>query len=270
MTVGIARRIAELYEIKVNALLDRAEDPGEVLDYSYAKQQELLSRIRRGIADVAAARKRAEMQESQLRRSASRLADQAGQAVAVGQDELARQALTLRSATLAHADDLRAEQAALRDDEERLSATAQRLLAKIEAFRFHKETIKAEYAAAQASAAAGARQAVGGILGEMGDVEMATRRAEDRTAQLQARVSALDELISSGALDDLTAPASDEQIHAQLDALTTQAAVDDELAKIRQRLASEAGQPTSEPPHGGRGPPAPAGHPTSPPRTARS
>ena len=38
----------------------------------------------------------AEMQESQLRRSASRLADQAGQAVAVGQDELARQAPTRR------------------------------------------------------------------------------------------------------------------------------------------------------------------------------
>lgn len=268
--MGIARRIAELYEVKVNALLDRAEDPRELLDYSYTQQQELLSRIRSGVADVAAARKRAGMQESELQRSASRLADQAGQAVAADQDELARQALTLRSAALAHADDLRAEQAALRADEERLSATAQRLQAKIEAFRFHKETIKAEYTAAQASAAANARLVVGGILGETGDVEMATRRAEDKTAQLQARVSALDELISSGTLDDLTAPAGAEEIRAQLDTLATQAAVDDELAKIRQRLAGEAGQPVGEPQRSGQEAGPPAGHPTSSPRTARS
>jgi phage shock protein A len=104
----------------------------------------------------------------------------------------------------------------------------------------------------------------------MGDVEMATRRAEDKTAQLQARVSALDELISSGTLDDLTAPLGDEEIRAQLDALATQAAVDDELAKIRQRLAGEAGQPVGEPQRGGQEAGPPAGHPTSSPRTARS
>jgi hypothetical protein len=43
--MGIGRRIAQLYEVKVNALLDRAEDPREVLDYWHARQQELLLRI---------------------------------------------------------------------------------------------------------------------------------------------------------------------------------------------------------------------------------
>ena len=55
ITVGIGRRIAQLYEAKVNALLDRAEDPSEVLNYSYALQQELLPRIRRAVTEVAAA-----------------------------------------------------------------------------------------------------------------------------------------------------------------------------------------------------------------------
>jgi phage shock protein A len=32
--MGAARRIAELYRAKVNALLDRAEDPREMFDYS--------------------------------------------------------------------------------------------------------------------------------------------------------------------------------------------------------------------------------------------
>ena len=37
----------------------------------------------------------------------------------------------------------------------------------------------------------------------MGDVGLAIQRAEDKTAQMQARAGAIDELIASGALDDV-------------------------------------------------------------------
>lgn len=244
-TVGIGRRIAELYEVKVNALLDRAEDPRQVLDYSYTQQQELLLRIRRAIIDVAAARSRAAVQESQLRNSAGRLRQQAQQAVAADQEELARQALALRTATLAQADDLAAEQTALRADEERLSAAVARLRQKVEAFRVHKETLKARYTAAQAAASAGL--VLGGISEEMSDVDLATRRAEDTTARLQARADALDAMLATGGPADVTGLASDQEIQAQLDAVTTQAAVQEELAAIKDELAAKTRQPPDGP-----------------------
>jgi phage shock protein A len=250
ITVGIGRRLAELYEVKVNALLNRAEDPREVLDYSYARQQELLPRIRCAAADVAAARTRAGMQEHQLRRAAARLQRQARQAAAAGQDELARQALTLRTATLAQARDLRAEQAALRADEEKLSAAASRLQAQISGFAAHKEALNARYAAAQA--AVGTGQAFGGIWEQMADVDLATRRAEDTIARLQARAGVLSDLIASGTLADVTVLAGDDEIQAQLDALTTRAVVEEELAKIKDQLASEGNQPPSRPGRGHR------------------
>jgi len=40
--VGIGRRIAQLSKVKVNALLDRAEDLREVPGYPRARQQKLL------------------------------------------------------------------------------------------------------------------------------------------------------------------------------------------------------------------------------------
>ena len=43
--MGIGRRIAQLSKVKVNALLDRAEDLREVPGYPRARQQELLLRI---------------------------------------------------------------------------------------------------------------------------------------------------------------------------------------------------------------------------------
>ena len=86
-------------------------------------------------------------------------------------------------------------------------------------------------------------------------MELATRRAEDATAQLEARASALDGLIAAGALPDVTGLPSDEEIQAQLDAVTTRAAVEAELARIKDELASAGGQPPARAARGSRGRP---------------
>jgi phage shock protein A len=51
-----------VFRTKVSKMLDRAEDPREVLDYSYSRQLDLLTRVRRGVADVATSRKRLDLQ----------------------------------------------------------------------------------------------------------------------------------------------------------------------------------------------------------------
>jgi phage shock protein A len=233
--VSITRRIALLFRVKANKLLDRSEDPREVLDYSYQRQLELLAQVRRSLADVATSRKRVELQENQLRQSADRLQDQASQAVAQGRDALAREALTRRAATLAQLDQLKPQYDELVAQEATLTTAAQRLQAKVEAFRTRKETIKAGYTAAEAQSKIG--EAITGISEEMGDVGLAIQRAEDRTAQMSSRAQALDELIASGALDDATAPASRrDDIQAALDA-GRGSSVDAELAQLKSKIA---------------------------------
>lgn len=157
--MGAAHRIAELREVDVDALLEDAQDTGELLDYTAAQQQEMLGRIWSAITDVTAGRKRTRMRESRLRRSADRLQRQAGQAVAAGRGEFARQALAWRTTILHHVAELSAEQQALRATEERLSATARRLQDEIDAVRIHRETINGEYTAARAVTGHGRLQA---------------------------------------------------------------------------------------------------------------
>ena len=100
---SITHRIATLFRVKANKALDKAEDPREVLDYSYEQQREMLQRVRRGVADVATSRKRVELQVSQLRQSTGKLQGQAEQALAsanvddraaTGLRELARAAIS--------------------------------------------------------------------------------------------------------------------------------------------------------------------------------
>jgi len=224
-----------LFRVKANKALDRAEDPREVLDYSYQRQNEMLAQVRRGLADVATSRKRLELQARQLQQSAQRLSDQASQAVQQGQEDLAREALTRRAAVVAQIEELAPQHDALKAEEDKLTVAQQRLAAKVEAFRTRKETIKATYTAAEAQTKIG--EAVSGISEEMSDVGLAMQRAQDKTAQMQARAEAVDELIASGALEDASAPlGARDEIQAALDAGRS-SDIDAELAQLKANLA---------------------------------
>ena len=206
--MGIMKRMGMVFRSKANAALDKAEDPRETLDYSYQKQLELLQKVRRGVADVATSRKRVELQVNQLQQQSAKLQDQAKKALAANREDLAREALTRRSGLDQQIADLNTQHAALQAEEEKLTLASKRLQAKVESFRTRKETIKATYTAAEAQTRI--TEAFSGISEEMGDVGLAMQRAEDKTAQMQARAGAVDELLASGALEDATAGPHDD------------------------------------------------------------
>src|ERR1700733_1180318 len=90
---GLAGRISTLTKAKISRLLDRAEDPGETLDYAYQRQLEDLQNVKKGIADVVTAKKRLQLQDTTLHQQADKLDSQARQAMSAGQEDLARAAL---------------------------------------------------------------------------------------------------------------------------------------------------------------------------------
>ena len=222
-----------IFGAKANKALDRAEDPRETLDYSYQKQLELLQKVRRGVADVATSRKRVELQANQLQQQSDKLQGQAQQALGAGREDLAREALTRRAALTTQIGELQAQHAQLQGEEEKLTLAAQRLNAKVESFRTRKETIKATYTAAEAQTKI--NEAFSGISEEMGDVGLAIQRAEDKTATMQARAGAIDELLASGALDDASGQPNDD-ISRELAALSAGSDVDAELARLKGQL----------------------------------
>ena len=69
--------------------------------------------------------------------------------------------------------------------------------------------------------------------------------AQDKTEEMQARASAMDELIASGTLEDYTA-GGDTQLDRELAQLTSQSKVDDELAKMKAELGTGSGSEQKE------------------------
>jgi len=213
------------------------EDPRETLDYSYQTQLELLQKVRRGVADVATSRKRVELQVNTLNQNAGKLDRQARDSLAAGREDLAREALTRKAQVQTQLEDLQTQYASLQGEEEKLTLASQRLQAKVDSFRTRKETIKATYTAAEAQTRI--NEAFTGISEEMGDVGMAIQRAEDKTAQMQARAGAIDELMASGALDDMVSGPRDD-IQAELDRMGATHGVDHELERMKAELAQSA------------------------------
>jgi phage shock protein A len=231
---GLMSRASTIVKAKFSKLLDRAEDPTETLDYSYEKQLELLQNVKRGVADVVTAKKRLELQTTQLEQSVVKLETQARQAVGAGREDLARQALERKAAVQQQLQGLDEQAKQLAAQQDKLIASQQQLQTKIEAFRSQKEVIKAQYSAAEAQVRIG--EAATGIGEQMADTGLAIQRAKDKTEQMQARASAIEELTTSGALEDFTSDQT--QLDRELAQLSSSTQVDQELAQLKAELGS--------------------------------
>jgi phage shock protein A len=231
---GLMSRASTVVKAKLSKLLDRAEDPGETLDYSYEQQLQLLQNVKRGVADVVTSKKRLQLQTQKLEESLVKLDTQARQALSQGREDLARAALERKSAVQAQLQGLDQQVQQLEDQQQKLVQSERQLSAKIEAFRGQKEVIKAQYSAAEAQVRIG--EAATGIGEQMADTGLAIQRAKDKTEQMQARASAVEELVAAGTLEDFTSDKS--QLDRELEALASQSQVDSELEKMKAELGS--------------------------------
>jgi phage shock protein A len=239
---GTLQRIRNIFTAKANKVLDRAEDPRDTLDLSYEKQLEQLQKVRRGVADVATARKRIELQAQGLQKQADKLQSQAKAALGQGNEDLAREALSRRAAIGEQLTDLKAQHDSITEQEGKLVETSQQLQTRVERFRTQKETMKASYTAAEAQTKVG--EAVSGISDSMGSSAQAMQRAQDKIASMQARAGAIDELLASGALNDLSTPVDD--IQKELDKVQATSQVDNELAALKAELGTGSAASNTE------------------------
>ena len=231
--MGLIDRMSTTVKAKINKILNKFEDPRETLDYSYEKQLELLQNVKRGVAEVTTAKKRLELQKVKLEQNMQKQDEQAREALKAGREDLARIALDRKTTSQAQIDSLVKQIDDIGKEQEKLVATEKSLSAKIETFRSTKETIKAQYSAAEAQVKI--TESVSGISEEMSDVGIAVQRAQDKTEDMKARASALDELVESGTLEDVTGGTKDD-IDRELSKIKSKSEVDEQLESLKKEM----------------------------------
>ncbi len=230
--MSLLKRATEIIEAKFNKLMNAAEDPNETLDLSYEKMLAGLQETRRHLADVVTEQKVLEQQMEAAKSEIARHEADAKLALGANREDLARAALTQKQTATV-------KLASLTEARDHIAAQAQKLVEyehkfqdRIDAFRTQKEVLKSEYGSAQAQVKV--NESMSGLSEKLGGIGESVRRAQDKTAQMQARAQAVDTLAESGVLDD-----GDERSQAEreLERLRSGSAVDAELARLKNEVA---------------------------------
>lgn len=222
--------------MKVERALDQAEDPSQVFDYNYEKQLEQLQQLRQGVVTVVQSEKHIELLEAQTEAQASRLGQQAMEAMQANREDLARIALQRKEALVAQVTAYKQQHEQLEAEHQKLVTLEQQVSQRIETFRSQKEMAKAQYQAAQAQVQVG--EIATGISKESTQMNLAMQRAQDKVLAMQSRASAIDTLLESGSLGDqgLLGGGGANDLDHQLAAISSQHNVDAQLAAMRQQL----------------------------------
>jgi len=244
-------RLSTLIKAKISKLLDRAENPGETLDYAYERQLEQIHVIRKGIVDVVAAKKRLQTHATRLEQQVQKLDIQARTAIRVGREDLARMSIERKQLIIVESGSLSQQIAELENQQQQMVASESQLRTKVEAFRSRKEVVKAQYSAAEAQVRIS--EAAHGVGGDMADVGLAMQRAIDKTEAMRARANAVQELEAAGTFEDLTAigPPQDD-IDRALAQLGAGNVVDADLARLKAELGPTPAPPQITGPTDGR------------------
>jgi len=230
--MSILGRVADLLQAKTHSLLDKLEDPNQLLDLSYEKMISGLQETKQHLAEVVTEQKMLERQMDQARQEADHAQDNARLALQSSREDLAREALSKRQAALDKQQALAKAHDNITAQVEKLVGYQKTLESRIEQFHTQKEVMKSNYTAAQAQVkVTESLTGVGNRLGQVGDT---MRRAEDKVAGAQAKADAMDGLLKAGILNDpLDHRSSAEK---ELDAMRSNSAIDAELEKLKAEL----------------------------------
>jgi phage shock protein A len=226
------KRLKLSLKAKLSRLVDRAEDPAEILDYSYELQVEQLYRMRRDIADLATAKKRVARLRDSRQGQFLKLQSSARTALEFGREDLARQALERKRLVGQELVGLNQQVSELEHQQAQMVARGREARARLERFRARKEVTKARYAAARAQFAIS--DTVAGFSSQLREAGLRIERNNHQVEEMNLQADVREELERTGVLTPIGA--GEDDLDRQLRQLGSGESVDSELSRMKREL----------------------------------
>lgn len=240
--MGLIDRIWRVVRANVNSLIGQAEDPEKILEQAVEDMQQDLIHLRQAVAQAIATQKRTERQASHAQSQAQEWYNRAQLALAQGNDNLAREALTRRRPYQETAKAMQAQMGQQKEVVTKLKDNMRTLESKISDAKTKKDLYIARARSAQAS------QKINEMLGNVGTSSAlsAFERMEEKVLQLEAQSEAIQELGSNELEKRYTALEASNDIEAELAALKANMTPGSESAKLPSSQASSDKNSTLE------------------------
>jgi phage shock protein A len=216
--------------------VDKLENPMVTLDYSYEQLRQQQVKFRQALVEFTTEQKSLEATAQSLQTDVVKAEQGAKLFLAKGDEASARKMLERKVGIQANLDSTNAQLAELNKRGEVMRAQSAQLDERIRNFATEKETEKALYQAAKASAQVG--EITTGIGEGAAEATQAIERAREKRKKLEARAGAINDLMADGTLTDQLSGQS--PIDKELADLASNAAVDSELARLKADMGGGA------------------------------
>lgn len=228
------RRSKRVMKSWLQDLAEPAADPRQTYQNAFERQRGLLLKVQQALAEIGHSKNRLQAKVELAQSKLPRLQERALSWLSDGREDLARLALQRRQLAAVELQTLREQVQEVEKEELRLSLIEQRLSTQIEAFYARQEMVAARYSAAEAQVRI--QEAYSGVSEELAGLGKALADAEEKSERMEARVSAIDRLVTDGILDAPSADAAMRQL-TQLDAAFD---VDQQMEQLKRQLDSPA------------------------------
>ena len=223
--MGILDRFSTIVKSNINALLDKAEDPGKMIDQYLLEMTESLADVKKETAGVMAeeSRTRAKVEANQA--EVDKYAALAKKALQAGNEADAKVFIAKKQQLETSGQGLLEAYEAARENAQKMRQMHDKLVENIEELKRRREAIKAKVAVARTQ-------------GKLNEIGAASDQAEDAMSAFQRMEEKADRMLQrETAMAELNAAPKDEA--AALEEKYSGAgatAVDDELAKMKAEL----------------------------------
>ena len=223
--MGILDRFSTIVKSNINALLDKAEDPGKMIDQYLLEITESLADVKKETAGVMAeeSRTRAKVEANQA--EVDKYAALAKKALQAGNEADAKVFIAKKQQLETSGQGLLEAYEAARENAQKMRQMHDKLVENIEELKRRREAIKAKVAVARTQ-------------GKLNEIGAASDKAEDAMSAFQRMEEKADRMLQrETAMAELNAAPKDEA--AALEEKYSGAgatAVDDELAKMKAEL----------------------------------
>jgi phage shock protein A len=221
--MGIFSRLSDIVNSNINALLDKAEDPEKIIRLIIQEMEDTLVEVRSDAVRIIADRKEAERQIARLTAERDDWEAKAELAISKGREDLARAALVAKTRVAEAVDSETKHLADINTGLEQQGEDIARLQVKLDDARKREALMISRHKTATSRLQARRVTYDNRLVGALGRMEAMERSLD----HLEGKVEVFDHGRTPNLADEIAA-------------LQTDHAVDEELARMKQKMADKA------------------------------
>lgn len=224
--MGILDRFSTIVKANINALLDKAEDPAKMIDQYLAEMRESLAEVKRETAGVMAEESRTKAKVDANRAEIEKYAGLAKKALQAGNEGDAKVFIAKKQQLEVSGQGLAEAYEVARGNAQKMRQMHDKLVGDIESLNSRREMVKAKVAVAKTQERV---NKIGASAEKAAGAMSAFERMEKKADQMLDQANAMAEL-NTEPVDEAAA------LEAKYASAAGDAAVDDELAKLKEEL----------------------------------